>query len=284
MLVYLDTRDLIDLLEKGRPCTSEEFGSRLAAGEHQLVISFSSVRELSHPLFEPRANTIVTRLLNQIETFPLRYIREAFIPHQEVEQAFAAFSEAREYAGVSPFVSRFDEACTPWNQRPVTAHYLNLSLSETVFMLFSASSGPLMSVPRHGEALRALLEADRRLANPPTLRENFVRVVDRHISQGRLAVPSSRVPALANWIYDDPSRCPSLRLCYEIYHSIRENPRDVARDADIPDLAHVGCIPYVDLITLDNRMRDYVRRVANRAVPGFARGVCRNLDDLLKRL
>jgi hypothetical protein len=284
MLVYLDTRDLIDLLEKRRPCGPEEFRRRLVAGKHQLVISFSNVRELSQPLFKAQTRTIVTSLLNQIETIPLKYIREAYICPQEVEEAFAAFSEAREYAGVSPFVCRFDEACTPWNKRPATASFLNLSLSETVLMLFSANTNPLMSVPQHGGTLRTLLEADRRLANPPTLRENFAQVLDRHISQGRLAVPKSRVAALANWIYDDPSRCPSLRLCYEVYHSVRQNLSDVPRDADIPDAAHVGCIPYVDLITLDNRMRDYVRRVANSAMPGCGGGVCQNLDDLLKRL
>jgi len=284
MLIYLDTRDLIDLLEKGRPCGPEEFRRQLVDRKHQLVISFSNVRELSQPLFDAQSKTIVTRLLNQIETMPLKYIREAYICPQEVEEAFAAFSEAREYAGVSPFVGRFDEACTPWNKRAATASYLNFSLSECVFMLFSANANPLTNLPRHGQTLRTLLEADRRLANPPTLRENFAQVLDRHISQGRLAVPKSRVAALANWIYDDPSRCPSLRLCYEVYHSVRQNLSDVPRDADIPDAAHVGCIPYVDLITLDNRMRDYVRRVANSAMPGCGGGVCQNLDDLLKRL
>jgi hypothetical protein len=284
MLVYLDSRDLIDLLEHERPCTLEEFRRRLVSGKHQLVVSFSNVRELSQPLFEARTSTIVTSLLNQLESMPLKYIREAYICPQEIEEALAAFSEMREYAGISPFVNRFDEACTPWNKRPATASYLNFSLAETVFMLISANPNPLVNVPRHGETLRALLEADRRLTNPPTLRENFPQVLDRHISQARLPVPKSLVATLANWIYDDPCRCPSVRLSYELYHSIRQNLSDVPRDADIPDVAHAGCIPYVDLITLDNRMRDYVRRVANRAVPGCARGVCQNLDDLLKRL
>lgn len=284
MLVYLDTRDLINVVERGQPCPAEEFRRRLVAGNHRLVISFSNVRELSQPLFITQTRTIVTRLLNQIETFPVQYIREAYTCPQEVEEAFAAFSEAREYAGISPFVERFDEACTPWKQRPATANFLNLSLSETVFMIYSANANSLINLPQHAETLRRLLEADRRLGDPPTLRENFAQVVGRHISQARLPVPRDRVAPLANWIYDNPSRCPSLRLSYEVYHSIRANLTDVPRDGDILDVAHVGCIPYVDLITLDARMRDYLRRVAASCMPGCAGRVCQNADEILRRL
>ena len=70
----------------------------------------------------------------------------------------------------------------------------------------------------------------------------------------------SETPNLSNWIYQCPSRCPGIRLGYEVYHHLRRNLGDQVDASDFGDLAHINCLPYVDVLTLDRRMADYVRR------------------------
>ena len=45
-----------------------------------------------------------------------------------------------------------------------------------------------------------------------------------------------------------------------MFHKIIRNVADSGEESDIPDFAHVDCIPYVDAITLDRRMRGYVEQ------------------------
>lgn len=173
MLLYFDTRGLIQVLERGHPLRIDELLDRLTVGRHEVVVSFANVRKLVQPLFEPGASTIVTRLLTQLERLPLRYVREAGIPKQELPEAFAALSEGREYPVVSPFVGRFDEVCTPLGQIPATANFLNLSAAETVFMIFRSDPAALRQPQRHLNALRLLLEAARKLSAAPSLKDHF---------------------------------------------------------------------------------------------------------------
>ena len=114
MLIYLDTKDLINVLEHDRPCPVQEFGATLRSGSHDLAVSFSNVKELSRPLLEPAARTVVTQLLNHLEMLPLRYIREGTIVRDELSEARGAFIGGREYRAISPFVARFDEAFNPF--------------------------------------------------------------------------------------------------------------------------------------------------------------------------
>lgn len=50
MRILPDTRDLINVVERGAPVNLDDFEAYLRAGNHQIVLSNTSVREFSGPL------------------------------------------------------------------------------------------------------------------------------------------------------------------------------------------------------------------------------------------
>ena len=65
--IFLDSRDLINLLEARGPCSVGEFRALLLAGDHQVVLSPTVVFEVAAPIVEPSSATVVTQLLNDLE-------------------------------------------------------------------------------------------------------------------------------------------------------------------------------------------------------------------------
>jgi hypothetical protein len=53
MHIYLDTKDLINILERSDPYTIDQLEYRLRQGGHKLVLSVYTVIELSAPLSHP---------------------------------------------------------------------------------------------------------------------------------------------------------------------------------------------------------------------------------------
>jgi hypothetical protein len=67
-----------------------------------------------------------------------------------------------------------------------------------------------------------------------------------------------------------------------------QNYTDVPEVGDFSDLAHVFAVPYAEVATLDNRMRDYCSRASrNLARLGIATDyrdrLCSNITDLLTK-
>jgi hypothetical protein len=259
MLVYLDTKDLIDLFENSSPCTSDHFNKLLKANGHELVLSFLNVLEVSAPLLSHHSKTNVMRLLNTIESFPIKYI--AGICKSELSEAYRAFRKGREYEQILPFVRRFDETAEDGGTPP-TKLFINFGLADAVFMLWTEDPSIFSGYKRHTDLLRSIIDADRSLINQPSLRENFVKTIGLHLQIERMTIPGSILRPFAEWIFDKPERCPSIRLGYEVYHKLVKNTGDIPKDGDIPDLGHLSCVPYVDFITLDRRMCSYANQVS----------------------
>ncbi len=104
------------------------------------------------------------------------------------------------------------------------------------------------------------MEADRSLSTTPTLAAHFREKIRRDLQLHGVTAPAPSVAAFADWIYESPDRCPGTRLDYEVFHQLRRNIGDRPKASDFGDFGHVRCLPYVDLMTLDRRMADYVRR------------------------
>lgn len=282
MLVYLDARDLIDVFEHGKPCTADRLECVFREGHHELVLSFSNVREVSAPLLSRNVTTNVMSLLNRIEKAPVRFIREGTLPRDELKEALAAFCDSREYKDVYPFVDRYDKT---FARQPLTTKlYLNHSIAEIVLTVWTQNPTALAQPTHHARLLRKLFAADRAPQNRKSVAENFVDSVGRHLAQWGLAQPVSSLRDLAEWIYRKPSRCPSLRLKYEVYHAILKNLTDIPKDGDIPDFGHLGCTPYVDLITLDSRMYAYVDQVIASSAFPYQQRICKNVEEVLEEL
>jgi len=96
----------------------------------------------------------------------------------------------------------------------------------------------------------------------------------------RQTFPNVNIDDLSSWIYENPNRCPAIRLGYEVFHKLLRNITDGGEESDIPDFVHVDCIPYVDAITLDNRMRGYVEQSDQSLGTQYSNKVYRNVGDI----
>jgi hypothetical protein len=280
MKVFLDSWILIRLLDGHGSPGLDEVRDHLSGGEHQIAVTPTLVFELAAPLSASSTETNVMRRLINLETLPTAYLADGQIARRELLSAIQAFSDCREYVQVHPYVERFDAAIPLYGSAP-TALYLHHSLPETVLTIWQEK--PKLFRPPI-EQFRALIGADRRLSKAPSLAIHFREKVRRDLSLYGLSEPPGGVNALADWIYECPDRCPGARLDYEVYHHLRRNVGDQPEASDFGDFAHVRCTPYVDLMTLDSRMADYVRRSGQGWRNDPARKLRRDLSVILEEL
>jgi hypothetical protein len=264
MRVLLDSKDLIDVVEHGRPISNVDFAEYLQSRNHQVVLSFTSVREFSGPLLVNGDFLHLRWLLQQIERLPICYIREGRIEHQEITTAKRCFDSKKEYESINPYVRRWDE--TLFLGKSVAEILVNLRLDDIIFMIWRSDPNNLTFPTAYGERLRNQFEEERKLMPPvrKSLKRNFIDNVKRDIVAYSMFTDDKDVEAFAKWIYSDPHICPGFRLHYEAYHEVLANKKDIPLDSDIPDFAHIYAIPYVDAITFDRRMTHYCITISNK--------------------
>ena len=81
--------------------------------------------------------------------------------------------------------------------------------------------------------------------------------MQHHSASFRVQLPTGREDEFAEWVYEDPRRCPGLRFHHETYRALMQDYRYIPETGDFSDLAHVAAVPYVEAATLDRRMRHY---------------------------
>jgi len=104
MKLYLDAKDLINILQKATPCTADHLEENLRRGGHKLTMSFYTVSEVSVPLVRATSKTNVMALLNRLEKMPITFIRSD-IDGLELKEALDAYSSKREYRGIHDFMT-----------------------------------------------------------------------------------------------------------------------------------------------------------------------------------
>lgn len=195
-------------------------------------------------------------------------LREIKVVAIEIQAAVEAFTSGTEYEDVSPYVSRWDRTLMTQSGN-ITAHFeklVGLRLDEIVYEVFvyqPQAFAPLYEKLPH---LVTLLQQDRDLlrAGQVPVREHFIRAVKKHADYHKVRLPKGREEEFARWIYANPKRCPGLRLNHETYRELMGNYQDVPEAGDFTDLNQIFAVPYVEVATLDNRMRDYCSRAARR--------------------
>ena len=110
MLVYLDSKDLINLLDGSTSVRLEEFIAELQAGSHHLVVSCPTIIEIAGPLLSKNARRNVTRLLAQLEKMPLVFLNEARLDPLELREAVDVRLLLRIFAGRHVAIDRV----RPW--------------------------------------------------------------------------------------------------------------------------------------------------------------------------
>ncbi|MBU1343945.1 MAG: hypothetical protein KKE44_15285 [Proteobacteria bacterium] len=282
MRIYLDSKDIIEILEKSKPCSAIGFKEFLQSGNHELILSFVTVMEISEPLLHKKASTNVMRLLNQLEDLPHLFIHSSRITLLELQQAYNSFCSDIEYKDVDiPFEKRFDTV-VDLNGQPSTSPYLNYPLAETVWDLYNFNA--LGGLDNYASKLISSFEADRAIKPRPKLKENFQKTVGLNSRQNQLEIPMQDIKPLANWIYSNPNRCPSDRLGYELWHKMIRNLEDIPTPSDLEDFHNIGCLPYVDIMTLDRRMHGYVCQVSNSLNVNYDQKIFRNTNEFMKQM
>ena len=129
---------------------------------------------------------------------------------------------------------------------------------------------------RYAKKLEQKFTEDRALSPKPSLKKHFPSVIKRDLKLHNIAKPNGDIESLANWIYSNPARCPSQRLSYEVWHKMIKNVGDEPSPSDMEDFCHIKCLPYVDFLTLDKRMRGYVSQACKVLRINYAEKVCKN--------
>jgi len=280
MKLYLDTKDLIDILQEEASSSRDHLEESLRRGGHKLAVSFHTISEISVPLVRATSKTNVMALLNRLERMPITFIRSDTYG-LELKEALDAYLNTREYRGIHAFVERFDHA-VDLQARPPTEIFITYSLAETVWDLYS--HGVLKGLENYADQMRWIVAADRCLNKPPTLKANFTKVIERNLILSKLSSSGMDISGFANWIYENPIRCPAIRLVYEIWHKIVKNKTDLLEDSDMEDYQHLTCLPYVDFMTLDRRMHGYVSQASRSISLDYRDRIFRSTQDLLSLL
>ena len=74
MRIYLDTKDLIEIIEKSKPIHPKNLEKKMREKNCELVISNTLILELSEPLQHKSKMTNVMSNINQLEKFPHIFI------------------------------------------------------------------------------------------------------------------------------------------------------------------------------------------------------------------
>lgn len=280
MRVYLDSRDLIVLVERKAPEATAHFEEALRQGSSQLVYSMYNIIECCAPLVRGGEGSEVMRSMNRLEQLPHVYVAETRITMLELKEAAAAFLERREYSDITlPLVPRFDYVVSGFEDPP-TMQYLRYGLAQVIYDLWNTDKSLLVGDPASAKRLRELRASDRSRNDYKRHGPNFRNTVARNLRLYGIGFPEDMVQPLSAWIYQNPTRCPAQRLEYEVYHKVLRNLADGGEDSDIPDFSHISCVPYCDAITLDRRMRGYVAQVDLSIGTQFAAKIYRNVDEV----
>lgn len=281
MDIYLDTSDLINLFQKSIPISPDDFEKKLRTNGHEIVVSIINILEFSAPLLEKNTQTNVMSLLNSIEKMPIKYISLPGINKLELKEALAAFTQGREYREIFPFVNRFDEALMvdePAPTRPLT----NYNIAETIWDLWHNKPSVFKLFQKHSPLLKKQMDSDRTLKSKPSLRDHFVENIRKSLSRYNLSITSQKLRVFSEWIYEIPTRCPSVRLGYEVHHNFLKDIYDIPKQGDMGDLSQINCIPYVDRITFDRRMSHYAKEACRNLGLGYEKRICKNVDEIFK--
>jgi len=270
MKILLDTRDLINAMERGLPISADELETYLRAGNHEVVLSNTSVREFAGPLARGGDFMRLRPLLQRLESIPHTYVKEVTIVAEELAAAAESFLVGGEPADIRPFVDRWDRTMLPLRDgRPgIGSMLVGLRLDEIVHAIYRSDAQLFAPLERYTPALRALLNADRELlrTGQAPAREQFVRSVKKHAARHGVRLPEGREDEFGEWIYANPDRCPGLRLSIEVFRALTANYGDLPEPSDFGDLSQIFVVPYVDVATLDNRIRAYVRSASRKIV------------------
>ena len=294
MRLYLDTADLINLLEReSAGIKREDFRALLLKGRHSIVLSFQTICELMAPLWEPNSTTIVTSTMNKLEELPHEWIDLVRLPNLEVGEALQAFKQGRKYNPVSPNVPNY--LATIINAPDLLKLALQYPLSEAVFDLWrSGTFDPRTQHQRHVHTYRSLMDEDRKLVatlgdKSKARKQLFATRVVERIKYFKLYAPEDEnnetlFTKCSEEITQEKEWCPGTKIVFSTFHSLMDNLGDKLQDGDLGDLSHTHALPYVDWFTTDRRIAGHISAASKLLGTNHHEKLVRNIRELVKRL
>jgi hypothetical protein len=293
MLIYPDSKDLIDLCPGRFGVSISDLSEMLLRKGHQVVLSLDTLLEMAAPMRDGSRLLEVRRDLNRVEELPHIFVNEARIRVLEVQEAISAFEGRREYdiAGVHPFATKLADAIDI-NGYPLfvidhglpipTRNLINRRIFESLDYI--RKTEPLtFDVQRRREAEWVrMIKSDRSMPVTPKLSDHFVTAMERNLPLWGIPAPPSGIEGFARWVYESPSRCPGVRLAFETLHRFRRNRQAKPKASDLIDLARIAAAPYMDFFITDSAMSDYCRQAATEI--GRSYPVFRSLKSVLAHL
>jgi Protein of unknown function (DUF2442) len=261
--VLLDASSLIDL-ERGRTVSWDDFETALRQHHARLVLTRTNVLQFAAGGLKSGDFLELRSTLQQIERLPHSYLGEGRVLFGELKEAVTAFTEHREFAAINPFVKRWDETLVVDGPSRL-AEFVNQRLDDLVYLLWRTGSLSL-NEKKWFEPIEKQFEEDRKLpeADRKSWRKHFPKSVGWHLRMFSIPFPPDKVEELADWIYDNPVRCPGIRFAYDWRQELMSNVTEKISENDIPDRTYVLSIPYVDAITTDANNAALCRSVSRR--------------------
>ena len=253
MLIYLDTRDLIELLSPNTSIPSQDFGQLLTDTRSCVIFSFENISELVVVPDPPETRS----RLRQLETLPHQFMLA--IPKLrclELTNAIRAFDPKQKVAPLDPFVAHWESTFGYPHER-----LLGYTLTDVVMELLHKQPGQFQKTKSEQRVLigavakdRAATDAERRS------RARFRGAILTGLRKCHLVSSVTDPREFAEWAYDNPAEYPGMSFFNRMYLEYASNSRDVVQSGDHFDFSHAARIPYVDALTLDRRMRGYANQ------------------------
>jgi hypothetical protein len=283
--LYLDSRDLIDLVSTSSPIPPKKIANVLRDNYWAVVYSFSNVCETAIP--EDLEETKRRALL--LKSLPHAFIRGMPpIRCMEFKAATRAFESQVEPAAINPYVEHWYQTFLYRAQDREMKRAARFRFEDQVVFMVANNPDLCRNLPAHTAKVQQAVEEDREVSDPVRRnRQRFEGGVAVALADCGLPMPMAGKKELAHWIRENPTRCPSWRLFDEGYLKFASNVSDSVDHGDMNDWSHVSSLPYVDAITLDRRIASYARAAADnlkRLNPActYAERIFKNTEEWLK--
>lgn len=292
MRILLDSRDLIEVAEHQRRVTTQAFNTFLRDHNHELVLCASTVREICNPLAHGASFVDTIRpILQAVETLPLLYLKEMDIYGDEFRAAVEAFSGHSEYQPPSPYVRNYADTLAG-RALDGGLPIVGFRLDDIIFFQYMSPYRDRIFGRRNQqlEMYRQLMIQERQLLENRQYRArtHFANSITRNAERYQVPLPENRAGFISS-VYFDARRCSGFRLDHEVFRALTLNRDDNPQAGDFTDYALISTIPYVDAITLDRRMREYVEQASRKmlavnATVNYRTRVYDDVEDLILRL
>jgi hypothetical protein len=302
ILVFLDTRDLINCFEKGRPVDAPTLGEILRAVRGKLVVPITVISELFPGSSVPKPADVArgVALTRHLDYIPHAFIRHATIPWAEISTAHLAWQRGRLdcVEQLRPFVNRFYK--TVWKPAPNTLDVIEetdftrsldrMPVWEQVSVLASHPEVLRWSGDRRTEAEKVLADDRAAFGSKRGTPDAWEGVVMRELIKLGKREPKGGLKPFVRWLHDHPEIAPGWRLGWDGWEEYRSNLKAAFDDGDYFDYSHISIIPYVTHFTTDAKWRDLLcgrawKRRLNDGLPApYFERVFADLGAILKSL